>query len=328
MTGQTESTASKEVGKAALDDDTRRMLDRLTSDPFLDPSFSVPQMREAFESFYGAMYADRSPIVDSKEIDIQGSHGSIPTRIYSPRDGAPYPRPLLVFFHGGGSIMGSLDSYDALCQDLCNGSGCIVVAVSYRLAPEHAFSVAVDDCHEATLWAHAHAGEFGGDAGRLAVGGESGGGGLAAIITQIARQEGAPSIKFQMLMYPWVGSRGESQSMREFAKGYFFEAEALEMFTDLNFPNRADLKNWRVAPIWSERFDNLPPAFVLTAGADILRDDAEEYARRLSDAGVPVELSRYDSTIHGFMVMAGEIEVGRRAIQECADKLRMAFHVV
>lgn len=308
-----------------LDADSRRMVERLVRDPFLDPAFTVPQMREAFEAFYGAMYAGRTRTADSRDTAIEGRHGPVPLRIYHPRGEAPGPLPVFVFIHGGGSIMGSLASYDAVCQELCSGSGCIVVSVHYRLAPEHPYAQAVDDCYDAAVWAHANAAALGGDPDRLAVGGESGGGGLAASLAQMARDEGGPPIRFQLLIYPFVGSRGPSASMGEFAKGYFFDAEDMEMFLDLNFPDREALKDWRVSPIWAERLEGLPPAFVLTAGADILRDDAEDYARRLAEAGVPVESSRYEGTIHGFVVMAAEVEAGRRALAECGHRLRRAL---
>ena len=308
-----------------LDADSRRIVERLVRDPFLDPGFTVPQMREAFEAFYGAMYADRARTADSRDLTIAGRHGPVPLRIYRPRGEGDGPLPLFVFIHGGGSIMGSLESYDAVCQELCSGSGCVVVSVDYRLAPENPYANAVDDCYDAAVWAHAHASEIGADPARMAVGGESGGGGLAASLTQMARDEGGPAIQFQLLMYPYVGSRAPSESMRRFAKGYFFDAEDLEMFLDLNFPDREALKDWRVAPIWAESLEGLPPAFMLTAGADILRDDAEDYASRLRAAGVPLTLSRYDGTIHGFVVMAAEVEAGRRALAECGQQLRAAL---
>jgi acetyl esterase len=308
-----------------LDADNRAMAERLTRDPFLDPAFTVPQMREAFERFYAAMYADRIPTAAAEDRTIQGVHGPIPLRIYRPlaRDGRPLP--MFVFFHGGGSIMGSLESYDALCQDLCAASGCLVVSVSYRLAPEHPYRNASQDCYDATAWAFAHAAELGGDPGRLAVGGESGGGGLAASVALMAREAGAPAIRFQVLIYPFVGTRGDNPSMATFAKGYVFDAEDLEMFLDLNFPDREALKDWRVAPIWADRLDDLPPAFIVTAEADILRDDAEDYARRLIAAGTPVEVQRYDGAIHGFVAMAGQIAAGRRAIRDCAERLAHAL---
>lgn len=308
-----------------LDPDSRRMVERLARDPFLDPGFTVPQMRDAFEAFYGAMYAGRPRTADSRDVTIDGRHGPAPLRIYHPRGAAAGPLPMVVFIHGGGSIMGSLESYDPVCQELCARSGCIVVSVGYRLAPENPYANAVDDCYDAAAWTHANAKALGGDPERLAVGGESGGGGLAASLAQMARDQGGPPIRFQLLIYPFVGSRGDSASLRKFAKGYAFDAEDLEMFFALNFPDRESLKDWRVAPIWADRLDGLPPAFVLTAGADILRDDAEDYAARLRDAGVPVRLSRYEGTIHGFVVMAAEIEAGRRALAECGRRLREAL---
>ncbi|MGH8184916.1 MAG: alpha/beta hydrolase [Steroidobacteraceae bacterium] len=301
------------------------MLAELTANPFLDTSMSIPEMRSAFEAFYARMYAGHPQLVDIDNRSIQGKNGLIPIRIYRSRENSTRPLPVFVFFHGGGSMMGSLDSFDAVCQELCKASGCLLISVAYHLAPEHAFAVAVDDCYDCAVWAHRNAEGLGGDPRRLAVGGESGGGGLAAIVTQLARERGGPPLAFQLLIYPYVGSRGESRSMREFATGYFFEAVTLEWILDLNFKDRSVLKDWRVAPIWAADFSGLPPALIITAGVDILRDDAEEYARCLRKAGVAVDLSRYDETIHGFVAMAGEIEAGRTAIAECGRKLRTAL---
>ncbi len=308
-----------------LDPDNRAMAERLTRDPFLDPAFTVPQMRAAFEAFYAAMYAGRIPTAATEDVTIAGVHGPVPLRLYRPLARNSRPLPMFVFFHGGGSIMGGLESYDALCQELCAGSGCLVVSVDYRLAPDHPYRHASQDCYDATAWAYEHAAEIGGDPGRLAVGGESGGGGLAATVVQMARENGGPPIRFQLLIYPFVGTRGENPSMRTFAKGYVFDAEDLEMFFDLNFPDREELKDWRVAPIWADRLDRLPPAFILTAEADILRDDAEDYGRRLMAAGVPTVVQRYNGVIHGFVAMAGDIEAGRRAIRDCAARLAAAL---
>jgi acetyl esterase len=309
-----------------LDADTRAMLIQLTNDPFLDPGMSPAEMRAAFERFYGALYEDFADLTDREDRVIPGRQGAIPIRIYRPRETAGDALlPALVFMHGGGSIMGSLDSYDAVCQTLCHQSDCAVVSVDYRLAPEHPFSAAVDDCADAVVWTHANAAELRFDAGRLAVGGESGGAGLAAIVTQIARAEGGPPLAFQLLIYPYVGTRGPTASMKTFAKGYFFDAETLDVFIALNFKDPAQLRDWRVAPVWSDSFADLPPAFVVSAGADILRDDVEDYAARLAGAGVQTELKRYEGTIHGFVCMFAKIELGRKALFDCAERLREAL---
>jgi acetyl esterase len=311
--------------EAHLDGDTQRILARLTANPFLDPSMSIAQMRAAFEAFYASMYAGFGPIVDVENCSVAGTHGPIPVRIYAPREALARPLPVLAFIHGGGSIMGSLDSFDAMCQRLCAASGCLLISISYRLAPEHSFATAVDDCYDALLWTHRNAESFGGDPTRLAISGESGGGCLAAIVTQLARERGGPRLAFQLLFYPYVGTRGGSRSMQAFARGYFFEAEALDWIIGLNFPDRAVLSDWRVSPIQAADFSGLPPALIIAAGVDILRDDVEDYARRLQEAGVQAELSVYATTIHGFVAMAGEIEAGRTALAEAGGKLRVAL---
>ena len=309
-----------------LDADTQRVLARLNANPFLDPSMSIPQMRAAFEAFYATMYAGFEPIVDRANRSIPGTHGPIPIRIYTPRATPRGPMPVFMFIHGGGSIMGSLDSFDWVCQQLCAQSGCLVISVSYRLAPEHSFAMSVDDCFDALTWTAVNAASLGGDPMRLAIGGESGGGCLAAIVTQLVRESGGPALSFQLLLYPYVGTRGGSKSMQQFARGYFFEADALEWIIGMNFPDRSVLQDWRVSPIRATDFRGLPPAFIVVAGVDILRDDIEEYARLLRDAGVATQVSRYDATIHGFIAMAGEIEAGRIAIAQCAHQLRTAMY--
>ena len=308
-----------------LDADNRAMAERLTHDPFLDPTFTVPQMRAAFEAFYAAMYAGRAPTAASEDRTVDGVHGPIPLRIYRPLTAGDRPLPMFVFFHGGGSIMGSLNSYDALCQELCAGSGCLVVSVDYRLAPDHPYRNASQDCYDATVWAHANAAQLGGDPTRFAVGGESGGGGLAATVALMARDQGGPPIRFQLLIYPFVGTRGDNPSMATFAKGYVFDAEDLEMFFDLNVPDRSALRDWRICPIWADSLAGLPPAFIITAEADILRDDAESYGRRLQADGTPAIVRRYDGVIHGFVAMAGQIQAGRQAIHDCATHLAEAL---
>lgn len=322
MPSTPQTATGAEPDLSILDLETRAMLAQLTAEPFLDPAMTPAQMRAAFERFYGALYADFADVADKEDRNIPGRQGAIPIRIYRPRDRtSTAPLPVLVFIHGGGSIMGSLESYDAVCQTLCHQSGCALVSVGYRLAPENPFSAAVDDCVDATAWTHAHAAELGLDPDRMAVGGESGGGGLAAIVTQVARAEGGPPIAFQLLIYPYVGTRGPTASMKAFARGYFFDAETLDVFIDLNFKDPAQLKDWRVAPIWADSFKDLPPAYVISAGADILRDDVEDYAARLAAAGVSVELKRYDGTIHGFICMFAKISLGRIALLDCAERL-------
>lgn len=320
------STAPSAATRQDLDDDTKRMLAELTANPYIDMTMSVAEMRLSFERFYQDLYANQPRTAEAVDIPLPLTGRTLSARVYRPLDAPSSPLPICMFFHGGGSIMGSVQSYDALCQELCSRSGCLIISVEYRLAPEHPYLKAVSDCYEATIWVHANARTLGGDPHRLAVCGESGGGGLAAVVALLARDLNGPPLCFQLLFYPFVGSHAESASMREFAKGYFFEAEALQGFVELNFQTRAELDDWRVSPIHAASFRDLPPAFVITAGYDILRDDAEEYVRLLNAAGTPAMYTRYPTTIHGFVAMAGAIQAGRDALADGATRLRQALN--
>jgi acetyl esterase len=244
-------------------------------------------------------------------------------RIYTPRDAAAQSRALLVYFHGGGMSLGSIEQYDPLCQRLSQRSGVIVVSVDYRLTPEHRFPAPVDDAYAATKWAYDNAASLGADAGRLAVGGDSAGGNLAAVVAQLAR-DGGPPLVFQLLIYPAVGFTRDSESMQQFSHGYVFGVAEMQMAVDQYISDRSQLADPRLFPLLARDLSRLPPAFVISAGHEILRDDIEAYAHRLQAAGVATELHRYETTVHPFLSMAGVIDLGRAAIDESADKVRSA----
>ncbi|HYH98165.1 alpha/beta hydrolase [Hyalangium sp.] len=307
-----------------VDPQTREMLKRVAADPFLDPvNMSPAQMRKAFDAFYAKV--DIAPVeVAVTNTAFKGPAGDVPVRIYHPGPQGAAALPVVLFYKGGGLVMGSLDSYDAICRRLARASGAIVVSVAYRQPPEHRSPAATDDCYAALVWAREHAGSFGGDPKRLAVAGDSGGGMLAAVVTHMARDQGGPPIAFQLLIYPAVGTRGGSRSMSLFARGYWFEPEALDWLYSLYAANAADVQSPRVSPILREDLSGLPPAYVVSANFDIIRDDVEHYARLLREAGVPVELRRYETTIHGFFNMGGVIDFVGPAIDECGAKLAAA----
>jgi acetyl esterase len=253
-----------------------------------------------------------------------GPHGGIPLRIYTPRASAE-PFPLLVWLHGGGHVVGSLDSYDALCRMLALQADCVVVAVDYRLAPEHRFPAGVDDAFAALQWAGAHAAEIGGDAARIAIGGDSAGGNLAAVCAILARDAGFPALGFQLLVYPRTAPDEESASHRAFAEGYLLTRRTIQWFHAHYRAADADRLDPRYAPLRCADLVRLPPALVIVAEFDPLHDDGVDYARALERAGNRVTLSEYAGMVHPFFSMGGVIDTAREAHAEAATALKAAF---
>jgi acetyl esterase len=255
-----------------------------------------------------------------------GALGETVLRVYSPLGSIAPLLPGLIFFHGGGFVLGDLETHDGLCRVLCNESGCRVVSVDYRLAPEHPFPAAVEDCVAATEWVAANAAELGIDAARLAVGGDSAGGNLAAVSAIIARQRGGPKLGFQLLIYPVAQLGGaDTASMRENAKGYFLEKASMEWFTKLYCPDVTHRSDPRLSPLLAPDLSGLPPAYVVTAGFDPLRDEGKAYADKLDAAGVPVTYVNYPGMVHGFFSFRGLVPKAREAVAAAAAALRAAL---
>ena len=252
---------------------------------------------------------------------VPGPAGPIPVRVYTPTQDARLPG--LVFFHGGGFVLGTLDSCDRPCRELAHLAGRVVVSVDYRLAPEYPFPAAVDDASAATKYVLDHAGEFGMDADQVAVGGESAGANLAAVTALRLRQNGTPALTFQLLIYPQVDFADASPSMHEFAAGHFITSEMLAYFEGHYLGSATDRRHPDASPLNAD-LRGLPPAFVLTAECDPLRDQGEAYAQRLEQAGVAVRLKRYEGMIHPFFSLAGIIDGGKEAIADAAAALREA----
>ncbi len=267
-----------------------------------------------------------TPVGRVENRTMPGPAGDMGLRIYTPLDCNDALLPGLVFFHGGGFVLGDLDSHDDLCRVLANQSLCRVVSVDYRLAPECCFPAAVEDSFAATEWVSAHAAEFGIVADQIAVGGDSAGGNLAAVVAQLARDAGGPKIGFQLLIYPVTQLAGaEMPSMRENAKGYFLERESMDWFTRLYAPDAAHRSDPRLSPLLTKDLSGLPPAYVVTAGFDPLRDEGKAYADRLDEAGVPVTYVNYPGMIHGFFSMRGMIPKAREAVAASAAAVRAAL---
>ncbi|MBS0472531.1 MAG: alpha/beta hydrolase [Proteobacteria bacterium] len=261
----------------------------------------------------------------SEDRTIPGPAGEIPLRVYTPLGlTGEQTLPGLVFFHGGGFVIGDLETHDDLCRCLANGSGCRVVSVDYRLAPEHPFPAAVDDCWAATQYVAAHAAAFGIDPAHLAVGGDSAGGNLAAVAAQLAKREGGPALRYQLLIYPvtQLGAPVETKSMRENAKGYFLEKDGMDWFTRLYCPDAAHRSDPRLSPLLCADLSGLPPAYVITAGFDPLRDEGKAYADKLDAAGVEVTHVDYPGMVHGFFSMRSLIPKAREAVAAAAAALK------
>jgi acetyl esterase len=284
--------------------------------------FAVAEARmmpRALEEFGGP----QEPVAQVENRVIAGQVQPIPLRIYRPTIAERLPG--LVYFHGGGFVICDLDSHDRQCRGLANASGCVVVAVDYRLAPEHKFPAAPEDAYAATCHVAEHSAEFGIDPNRLAVGGDSAGGNLATVVTLMARDRGRPALRFQLLIYPVVDWEDDSPSMREYANDHFLTRELMDWFFGHYFASAADARTPYASPMNAADVRGLPPAMIITAECDLLRDQGEAYAWKLQDAGVPVELKRYEGMIHPFFNLGGVINAGRTALADAASGLRQAL---
>ncbi len=289
----------------------------------IDESTDPVTIRQAIEAFATAGRAAAEPVAHVEDRGLPGPAGEIPVRVYRPTDDSALP--VLVWFHGGGWTIGSLETHDNTCRSLANAVGCVVVSVDYRLAPEHKFPAAADDAFAATQWVAEHAAQLGGDPKRIAVGGDSAGGNLAAVVSLLARDGGGPALAFELLVYPVTDYEFESASMHENATGYFLELESMRWFYNQYLRDERDGTDWRFSPTRANDLSGVPPAFVLTAEFDPLRDQGEAFARRLEAAGVPVEARRYDGVFHGFFGMRDLMEPAQQAFDDVTKALRQAL---
>jgi len=267
-------------------------------------------------------------VAEVKDLSAAGPHGAIALRMYKPMgvQATASGLPVLVYFHGGGWVIGDLDTHDVLCRQLANGSGCAVVAVDYRMGPEYRFPCAVDDCYAATRWVRDHAPALGLDASRLAVGGDSAGGNLAAVVSILARDAGNLPIAFQLLIYPATDMRRLSNSHQTNGQGYVLTTDTMDYFQGhYTGGNEAHYVDWRASPSLTDSHANLPPALVLTAGFDPLRDEGIAYAQKLSDAGGRTTHISFERQIHGFITMSRVLDEANVAVRICAMELKTAL---
>jgi len=283
-------------------------------------SLSVRGARELLNELW-ALPDDPEPVQSVSDYVIDGLSSGIPIRVYRP-EGSP-PFPVLVFLHGGGWVTGNLDTHDSMCRALTNAGDCVVVSVEYRLAPEHPFPAAVEDCYAATKWAEENASAIHGDPSRLAIGGDSAGGNLAAVVSQRSRDRDGPDLAYQLLIYPVTDRSFDTTSYEENAEGYLLTKTDMEWYWDLYLEHDVDGRHPYASPLKARDLSGLPPATVVTCGFDPLRDEGIAYANRLEGAGVDVELRNYGGQIHGFMGMLAdpELDHARMAIEDVSRDL-------
>jgi len=297
------------------------MIDAFAEGPSLDYSnLSAPDFRGAFDVPSPA--ANGSALARIEDRTCPGPNGPVRVRLYHPKGVGPHP--ITLYIHGGGFVIGSPETTDGICQSLAVGAQSLVISPDYRLAPEAPFPTGLDDCWAALHWTASQAETLGGDARRLAVGGDSSGGNFAAAIAQMAGRSGPP-LQHQLLLYPVLDHNFETGSYAEFAQGYFLTAEMMRWFWRQYLPG-ADKDDLRASPLRENALTNLPPATIVTAEYDVLRDEAELYACKLIRSGVPTKVMRYAGQIHGFLLQQGIIDDADAALAAAAKELGSALH--
>lgn len=259
------------------------------------------------------------PIHDTRDIVINGPLGEIPLRIYTPQGAGPFG--VLMYFHGGGWVIGDRDTCDAACREIATLGNLVVVSVDYRMAPEHVYPAAVQDCYAATQWAAENASALNGN-GKLGVAGESAGGNLSAVVALQARDEAGPAIAFQCLLYPVVDCDLTRGSYAENGEGYLLETATMQWFWDTYCPDETARAEPHASPLRAESLANLPPALVVTAEFDPLRDEGEAYAAALTAAGGNARAVRYDGLVHDFLGMAAVFECSRPGLLATIEELK------
>jgi acetyl esterase len=284
------------------------------------------EARESYRARRFFTQPEGAAMAQTEELSAPGPKGPVPLRLYRPHataaGGTERPAPVLVYFHGGGWVIGDLDTHDALCRDLADQSGCVVVSVDYRMGPEHRFPAAPEDCLAATRWVRDHAEALNVDASRLAVGGDSAGGNLAAVVSIAARDAGDLPIAFQLLIYPATVQRRFTHSNAVNGQGLLLTVDSMRYFHDHYIEEEQHDFDWRAAPLLREDLQGLPPALVLVAGYDPLCDEGTAYAQRLTQAGNSATLVNFSRQIHGFITMGKVLEEANEAVSMCAATLK------
>lgn len=303
------------------------LLERVQRSP-LPPYYQVPPTvaRRLYRDTRGATSPASPETGELRLLLVPGPGGPIPVRAYRPAGtAAGEVLPALVFFHGGGWVIGDLDTHDVVCRQIANAARCAVFSVEYRLAPEAPFPAAVDDCVAATAYVMEQASALAVDARRVAVGGDSAGGNLATVVALVARDSGGPAPCFQLLVYPATDQRSGHPSHERNAEGYLLTRQAMIYFRGHYLPREVDWLDWRASPLLASSLAGLPPAYVITAGYDPLVDEGRAYAERLVRDGVKTEYHDYPDMVHGFLLMGGVLDTANAAVADCCRALRAAF---
>lgn len=305
-----------------IDPQVQFVLDLIKKKAYPDVSeLSVAAARALYARTALALDLPPEEVFQVEDRVLPGAAGGIPVRIYRPRD-SEAPLPALVWLHGGGFVLGGLDTADRICRHFARHADCIVVSVDYRLAPEHKFPAAVEDAYAALAWVSAQAAEIGADGSRIGIGGDSAGGNLAAVSAILARDAGLPAPVLQLLVYPGTAPAPDFPSHFKFAEGYVLTRRAILWFYGHYLSSGLDQQDFRYAPLVAPNLDRLPPALIIVAGCDPLRDEGLAYGRRLQAAGNEVELTLYEDMPHAFFAMSGALDAARRAIAQATGFLR------
>lgn len=279
------------------------------------------QIREASASGRSLLQKSLTPVQKIQNTTFPGPEGPVPIRIYTPDQGNGLP--VIIYYHGGGWVIGSIDSHDNICRSLANKASVIVVSVGYRLAPENPFPAAIDDAYAAFIWVSKNISTFNGNPDKIAVAGDSAGGNLAAAVSLMNRDRAGPGLSAQILIYPSTNlSSLATESHRQFEDGYFLTKNYIENFRSMYLPNPNDWKKELASPLLASNLSNLPPALVLTAEFDPLRDEGEAFAEKLKDSGTSAKLLQYKGMIHGFVGMDRLFDKSEQAIEDITDFLR------
>ena len=327
LRGAPQGCHARQEGAMDLHPQVREYVDEMNAAE-TPPLGALPlaKVRAGFREQVMALQAPGPAVGRVEDRTVPGPHGPIPIRLYWPAGADPAaPLPVYVNFHGSGYVVLSIDTHDNVCRALCRGAGCLVVAVDYRKAPENKFPKPTDDAWAALLWVVGNCDEIGGDPSRVAVGGDSAGGCLAAVTAQRARREGAPPLVFQLLVYPVTDTRLDGESYGTFGEGYVLTAESMAWFFDCYFNDAEERASVAAAPLRADDLGGLPPALIIAASHDLLVGEGRAYAEKLAAAGVPAEYVEYEGQIHGFWTATARMDAATEAHAKASAALRRAF---
>ena len=312
-----------------VDPQMRAVIERAAKSA-LPPYYTVSadEARRLYKETRAVLSSPAPEVDEARDLAAPGPAGAIALRLYRALGtAAAAPLPVLVYFHGGGWTIGDLDTHDIVCRTLANNARCAVISVDYRMGPEHKFPAAVEDCLAATRWAAQQGAALGIDASRIAVGGDSAGGNLAAVVAIALRDAGGPPLAFQALIYPATDQRLDTASHASFAEGYLLTRNNMLWFRD-NYLRPDDYDDWRASPLRATDLARLPPAHIITAGFDPLLDEGRAYSDRLVAAGVPVMYECFEGMAHGFLTMGGVVAAANHALYRLGQSLAQAFNPV